>query len=53
MRLRGEKKEIEVDGEWYDIVKVIHIEGVLRGRATICYHVQKDEEDYVVKDCWG
>ncbi len=52
VRLRGEKKEIEVDGEWYDIVKVIHIEGVLRGRATICYHVRKDEEDYVVKDCW-
>lgn len=50
--IRGEEKRIEVDGEWYDIVDVIHVEGVLRGRATICYHVQKDGQDYVVKDCW-
>lgn len=52
IRLRQGKKEIEVDGDWYEIIDVIHVEGVLRGRATICYHVRKDGQDYVVKDCW-
>lgn len=52
LRMRGDKKEIELDGEWYEIVEVIHLEGVLRGRATICYHVRKDGEDYIVKDSW-
>lgn len=52
VRLRSEKKEIEVGGEWYNIVDVIYVEGVLRGRATICYHVEKDGKDYVVKDSW-
>lgn len=52
VEIRGEKKRIWVEDAWYDIVDVIHVEGVLRGRATICYHVQKDGQDYVVKDCW-
>lgn len=52
VEIRGESKRIEVDGEWYNIIDVIHVEGVLRGRATICYHVRKDGQDYVVKDCW-
>ncbi len=52
VRLRCDKKEIEVGGEWFNIVDVIHVEGVLRGRATVCYHVEKDGKDYVVKDSW-
>lgn len=52
LRLRGEKRQIFVNKEWYDIVEIIHVESVLRGRATVCYHVRKDEKDYVVKDTW-
>ncbi len=52
VRLRCNKKEIEVGGEWFNIVDVIHVEGILRGRATVCYHVEKDGKDYVVKDSW-
>ncbi len=52
VRLRSDKKEIQVGEEWYNIIDVIHLEGVLRGRGTICYHVEKDGMDYVVKDSW-
>ncbi len=48
----SKSKEIEVDGEWFDIIDVIHIEGGLRGRGTVCYHVRKGDKDYIVKDRW-
>ncbi|KLO05544.1 hypothetical protein SCHPADRAFT_788180, partial [Schizopora paradoxa] len=44
--------EIEVDGEWFDIVDIIHVEGGLCGRGTVCYYVRKDGVYYIIKDRW-
>ncbi|KLO03946.1 hypothetical protein SCHPADRAFT_793713, partial [Schizopora paradoxa] len=44
--------EIEVDGEWYDIIDVVHVEGGLCGRGTVCYYVRRNGVYYIVKDRW-
>lgn len=52
VKIDENSKTIQVGEEWYDIIDVLHVEGALRGRGTVCYHVRKDGKDYVVKDSW-
>lgn len=49
---------INDSGRWYPIVDVLHVEGSIHGRGTVCYKVTSpyDDEDWeegVVKDCWS
>lgn len=43
---------IEVNGNRYFIVETLHVESVIRGRATVCYTVISDGMIYVVKTGW-
>ena len=43
---------IRVSGEVYTVVRKIFSAPTLRGRATQCWHVQKDGKDYAIKDGW-
>jgi hypothetical protein len=43
---------ILIAGVEYQVVKKLFSSSSLRGRATRCWHVKKDEEEYVIKDSW-
>lgn len=36
----------------YTIVATVFSISTIRGRGTVCYHVQADGHDYVIKDSW-
>ena len=50
------KRTIKVNGNIYDICEVLHVENVIRGRATACFKVKRIEDDkekfYVIKNGW-
>jgi hypothetical protein len=48
----NEIKSIQCSGVKYDVVRIIFRSQTLRGRATQCWHVQKDGQKYVIKDSW-
>lgn len=43
--------------KWYPIVDVLHVEGTIHGRGTVCYKVtnphNNEWDEAVVKDCWA
>lgn len=45
------------DKKWYPIVDVLHVEGTIHGRGTVCYKITNpyggDWKEAVVKDCWA
>ena len=43
---------IAIGGINYPFTNVRYVEGVLRGRATACYDVKKDDEKHLIKDSW-
>ena len=48
----GSQRHIEVNGDRYDIVEVLHTESVIRGRGTVCFKVKKDDQFFVIKNGW-
>jgi serine/threonine protein kinase len=48
----NEITSIQCSGIKYDVVGLIFRSQTLRGRATQCWHVQKDGKKYVIKDSW-
>lgn len=46
-------RQIRVGGALYDIVSTQFVSDVIRGRGTVCWHVQRGGIDYVVKDTWA
>src|ERR1700720_3882452 len=43
---------ILIAGVEYQVVKKLFSSSSLRGHATRCWHVKRDEEEYVIKDSW-
>ena len=47
---------VEVNGHTYDICEILHVENVIRGRATVCLKVKRVVDNkgkfYVVKNGW-
>jgi hypothetical protein len=43
---------IRVCGVEYRVIKKLFSSSSLRGRATRCWHVEKDGQEYVIKDSW-
>jgi hypothetical protein len=43
---------ISIAGVEYEVIKKLFSSSSLRGRATRCWHVKKDEEEFVIKDGW-
>jgi hypothetical protein len=43
------RRTVTVNGNVYDVEKVICCEGVIRGRATLCLKVKRDGKTHVVK----
>lgn len=48
----GDIISIMVDGDEYRVVKKLFSSTSLRGRATRCWHVERDGEQFVIKDSW-
>lgn len=49
----GDKRIIEAGGKNYTIIKTDFINEIVRGRGTVCWHVQLDGQHYAVKDSWA
>jgi hypothetical protein len=49
----GEATDILVNGNQYHIVRCLFKAVVLRGRGTVCWLVEKDGEQFVIKDTWA
>ena len=45
-------RTVTVNSNVYDIEDIIHVEDVVRGRATVCLKVTRNGGTYVVKDAW-
>jgi hypothetical protein len=45
-------KQIQVSYNTYEIIRTVFKSGVIRGRGTTCWKVQRNEKRYVVKDIW-
>jgi hypothetical protein len=43
---------ISIDGAEYQVVKKLFSSSSLRGRATRCWHVKNDKEQFAIKDSW-
>ena len=43
---------VDINRTRYAVEEVIHVESVIRGRATVCLKVKFDEQTYVVKNSW-
>jgi hypothetical protein len=46
------KRTVTVNGNVYNVEKVTHCEGVIRGRATLCLKVKREGKTHVVKNAW-
>jgi hypothetical protein len=52
---QNEKDEITgitIAGQEYEVVRKLFFSPSLRGRATQCWHVKRDGQEYIIKDCW-
>ena len=45
-------RTVTVNSNIYDIREVLHVEDVIRGRATLCLKVTRGGRTYVVKNAW-
>ena len=45
-------KAITVAGDDYTVLRKIYSAETLRGRATQCWHVKKDGQEFAIKDSW-
>ncbi|KLO16812.1 hypothetical protein SCHPADRAFT_788511, partial [Schizopora paradoxa] len=55
----GKTGHLYFKGDKYIITEILYVEGVVRGRGTVCYRVHRDKEDpfqdneeLIVKDSW-
>lgn len=48
----GKTGRIHFKGQDYVFRDVLHVEGVIRGRGTVVYHVVHPDGDFVIKDSW-
>ncbi|KAG1841110.1 hypothetical protein DFJ58DRAFT_845101 [Suillus subalutaceus] len=45
--------KIRVNDHFYDILDIIFSRQGLVGRGTVCYHVRKNDEEFIIKDYWA
>jgi len=50
--LRNESLQ-RVNNHFYDILDIIFLRQGLVGRGTVCYHVRKNDEEFIIKDYWA
>jgi hypothetical protein len=44
---------IRIDDQMYEILKILHLDGVIRGRGTVCLRVRgQDGKENIVKESW-
>lgn len=48
----GDIDTITVKGVEYRVVENLFMSKTMRGRATQCWHVSKDDKSYIIKDSW-
>ncbi|TFY76453.1 hypothetical protein EWM64_g7557 [Hericium alpestre] len=53
INLTSDPQTIQVQGETYEILDVVHIASVIRGRGTVCYRVTRDGQNFIIKDYWA
>ncbi|KAG1767509.1 hypothetical protein EDD22DRAFT_949965 [Suillus occidentalis] len=45
--------KIWVNNHFYDILDIIFLRQGLVGHSTVCYHVRKNNEEFIIKDYWA
>ncbi|TFY77517.1 hypothetical protein EWM64_g6495 [Hericium alpestre] len=53
INLKSDPPTIMVKGKSYEILEVVHIGAVIRGRGTVCFRVTRGGEKFIIKDSWA